>query len=111
MVANGTGRAPPGQTTRRRTASPGTLDARGVGLRRKRHGARGVFAVRAHDPDLRLVEIAIITAASAQEGAVRGTVETLRNDARTVFALHAHGAVIIVEPEQCDNPPRTCSPD
>jgi hypothetical protein len=31
---------------------------------------------------------------------VRGTVETLRNDARAVFALHAHGSVIIPEAEQ-----------
>jgi hypothetical protein len=43
--------------------------------------------LRADNPDLRVVEIAVIEAAGPKEGAVRRTVETLDSNARTIFAF------------------------
>ena len=81
MVVNGTGTPPPAATPSRAASACG----------RERHRAGRVLALRADDPDLRLVEVVVVEAAGAQEGAMRRAVEAFDGDARAVFGFFAHG--------------------
>jgi hypothetical protein len=80
MVVNGTGIPPPAATPIRAASAAARATS-----------SRACLALRADNPDPRLVEIIVVKAAGSQEGAMRRAVETFDDNARAVVAFCAHG--------------------